>query len=67
MKSQDRCKLRRAGYRIFRMHIRVPTGARYSIWEYDHAWVKHAGFKTTAVMREAWKILMNDDLNIGDE
>ena len=67
MHSQDRIKLRKAGFRIFRMRTDGPTGARYSIWDYDGSWKKHSAYKTAAAMRDAWQELMADNLNIGDE
>ena len=67
MQSQDRFKLIRAGFRIFRMHTTGPKDKRYSIWEYDGGWRKHSFFKTAAEMRSGWQALMINASHIGDE
>lgn len=71
MDSKDRGKLIRAGFRIYRQRVdEVNPGnkLRYSIWVLNDggSWRKHLGGLNKAALEREWKILMQDERNIGE-
>jgi hypothetical protein len=74
MNGQDRSKLKKAGFRVFRTRKVYPINAekesvRSEIWEISDAgsWCKFSGYESQAAMDRAWKQLMEDDMCVGDQ
>jgi len=74
MNAQDRLKIKKAGFRIFRKRRVYPIGAgkgsvKSEIWEISDAgsWCKLSGYESQAAMDRDWKQLMKNDMCIGDQ
>ena len=72
MNAQDRLKLKRAGFRIFRKRrvypvARLDNRVRSEIWELQGDWCKYSEYESQAAMERDWKELMKHEKNIGDE
>jgi hypothetical protein len=72
MLSQDRNKIKKAGFRIFRQRLVHPISGgvvKNEIWELSDkgSWCKFAGdYPSKAAMARVWVELMKDSKNIGE-
>jgi hypothetical protein len=74
MNAEDRLKVKRAGFRIFRQRRIYPIDrfdnkVRNEIWELSDkgSWCKYQDYPSQAAMERAWKDLMKDKKNIGED
>jgi hypothetical protein len=65
MTAQDRIKLMKAGFSIFRLFLPTKTITKCSDVSLT-GWTKVGTYKTKAECQRAWDELMKDEKNIGE-